>query len=295
MAKESALSKNLKISDAQQRLILAVLSSSIVVGIAISLSLNFVSHISFNARVIMEKDQAINAYSSAISTIGICKKPKGQTYSEDELKNCDPSTIDIESIPNTLRYSIINGLAVNPELNSVSKSTVDLRCVNPLTSKNYTIKELNKIYLEADDVDSRENAAELLKVCSALRTIPDALPASDNQEAMLASLNMIFNLSGWQPEGLSPSNDEGGVETSSGAKAYGLGVTVDSDVNMAKLLLQNIERSIRSFDVQSASISLGDEDSLKLELGIQGYFTDKTELSEETKVIKPSAEKGKKK
>ena len=290
--KSLSLSNNLKLSDAQQRLILAVLAASILVGIAISLSLNFLSMISFNAKVIAAKDQAIDAYSSAISTIGICKQPREKTYSKEELGNCNPSTIDIDSIPNTLRYNIINGLAVNPELNSVSKSTVDSRCVNPLTSKNYSIKELNRIYLDADDVDSRETAIELLKVCSALRTIPDALPAYDNQEAMLASLNMIFNLSGWMPEGLAPSNDSG--NTKEGFNIYEFGVSINSDVQIAKLLLQNLERSIRVFDFTGATISLSSEDTLDFSLSGLAYSVGKTELTEESKVVKPDSGKGSK-
>ena len=296
MAKQGfSLSKNLKISEAQQLLILCVLAASIVLGIAISLSLNFLNTISFNAKVIMEKDQAIDAYSSAISTIGVCKKPRGTVYEKAELESCDPSTINIDEIPGTLRYEIINGLAVNPSLNSVSKSTVDNRCINPLTSKNYTIKELNKLYLNAEDVDDRERAGELLKVCSALRTIPDALPAYSNQEAMLSSLNMIFNISGWEPEGLAPDNDHEPEMNDQGIGGYVISMTVDSDIRMAKTLLDNFERSIRNIDITNAMLTWSGDDSVKLEMNANAYFTEKTELTETTKTVVPDSAKGKNK
>lgn len=287
-----SLSKNLKISEAQQLLILVVLIASIILGVGISLALNFVNQIAFNSKLIAERDQAIVAYSSAISTIGVCKKPKGSVYSEEELKKCNPSTIDINEIPGTLRYNIINGLAVNASLNSVSKSTVDTRCINPSTSKNYTVKELNQMYLSADDIDARETAGSLLKICSALRTIPDALPAYNNQEAFLSSVNMLFNLSGWVPEGLSPDNSGAYDQEVVGLGAYGIGVSVESDVKTAKTLLQNIERSIREIDVVGASIMLGGEESLKIELGARAYFVGKTELQEIEKTVELDTAKG---
>ncbi len=288
-----SLSKNLKISQAQQVLLLSVLISSLILGVGIALSLNFLSHISFNAKVIGEKDQAINSYSTAISKIGVCKKPKGETYTSDELKNCNPSTIDVNSIPGTLRYNIVNGLAVNPALNSVSKSEVDIKCVNPESLKNYTIKELNDKYIYATTIEERESATNLLKVCSALRTIPDALPAYKNQEALLSSINKIFNLAGWLPDGLSPEGD-GAVSEGSDLSGYSVSFSIDADLIMVQDVLSKIERSIRNIDAYAASISYSDDEALKIDVSAQAYYVNKTELSEETKVIKPSEGKGNK-
>ena len=288
------LSKKLNLSRAQQILLLAALGASIILGVGISLSLNFISHISFNARVIMEKDQAIEAYSTAISKIGVCKKPKDETYSDTELKNCNPSTVNVNTIPGTLRYNIVNGLAVNPLLNSVPKDNVDAKCVNPETSKNYSIKELNDKYIYAESIEDRENATVLLKTCSALRTIPDALPAYANQEAMLSSLNKIFNISGWLPQGLSPSSSQVSGN-STGVNGFMIDVSLDADVEMVQTVLRNIERSIRNVDVIDATISYNGDDSLKLDFESAAYFVDKTELSEQTKTIDPNKTKGKKK
>ena len=288
-----SLGKKFNLSQAQQILLLAALGASIILGVGISLSLNFLSHISFNARVIAEKDQAIDAYSTAISKLGVCKKPKEKTYSEDELKRCNPSTVDVNTIPGTLRYNIVNGLAVNPLLNAVPKDVVDSRCVNPLTSKNYSVKELNDKYIYAESIEEREAATTLLKTCSALRTIPDALPAYANQEAMLSSLNKIFNISGWLPQGLSPNDDR----VSSHGKNYNgfmMRVSLNADLEMVQTVLKNMERSIRIVDVTSANISYNGDDSLELNFEAAAYYVDKTELTEQTKTIDPNKTKGKK-
>ncbi len=288
------LGKKLNLSHAQQVLLLAVLASSVVLGVSISISLNFLNKISFNVAVIMEKDQAIEAYSSALAKIGVCKKPKDGTYSESELKNCNPSTIDINSIPGTLRHNIVNGLAVNSSLNSVPKDTVDSRCVDGETGKNYSIKQLNDMYVNAETIEDREAATGLLKVCSALRVIPDALPSFNNMEAMLSSLNKIFILSGWQPDGLAPVQDSN-VSENEGINGYGVMISVEASPRMVQEVVLNTERSIRDIEVVNAAISYGSEESIKVDLTGAAFYVDKTVLSEQTKTIDPKATKGKKK
>lgn len=285
-----SLEKKLKISKAQQVLLLSVLASSAVLGVGISLSLNFLSQISFNAKVIMEKDKAIVSYSEAISKIGVCRSPKGETYSEDELKNCTPSTIDVNDIPGTLRYNIINNLAVSPSLNSVPKVGVDIHCVNPDTFKNYTIKELNDKYIYAESIEERDSATNLIKTCSALRTIPDALPAYENQEAMLSSLNKIFNISGWTPDGLSPSADSY-FTTEDGINAFEVAFSMDADLPMVQTVLNNIEKSIREIDFTGVQISYDGKESLRIEMMARAFFVNKTLLNEEPKTINPSSAK----
>ena len=292
--KSISLGKGLNLTRAQQVLLLSVMASSVTLGVAIALSLNFIGQISFNARVIMEKDQAIESYSSAISKIGICLKPKGSTYTDTELKNCNPSTINVNNIPGTLRYNIINGLAVDFNLNSVSKNNVDSRCVNPDTLTNYTIKELNNKYIYAETIEERESATTLLKTCSSLRVIPDALPAYRNQEAFLSSMNQIFLITGWMPDTLAPNMDPSPVHIT-GLNSYSVGVSMESDVQMAKTLLQNLERSIRTIDINSASISYSGADNIEISIGAGAYYVNKTELKEETRTIDPNDEKGKKK
>ena len=66
MAKEVALSKRIKISEAQQHMILAVLGASVVLGASISLISHFYKQITFNAEVIMAEDESITNYSNII-------------------------------------------------------------------------------------------------------------------------------------------------------------------------------------------------------------------------------------
>jgi hypothetical protein len=56
MAKEVAIEKRAKISQAQQYVLLAVLGASIFLGVAISLIFYFVRQISFNSEVIAEEE-----------------------------------------------------------------------------------------------------------------------------------------------------------------------------------------------------------------------------------------------
>ena len=102
MAKEVAISKRLKISEAQQYMLLSVLGASIVLGIAISLISFFAQQISYNAQVIMAEDESIVAYSSVIKNTGVCKSPNGEVYSDAELQNCYPDSIEISEIQGTI-------------------------------------------------------------------------------------------------------------------------------------------------------------------------------------------------
>ena len=71
MAKEIAISKRLKISQAQQYMLLAVVGASLVLGASISLISRFIDQISFNAKVIMAEDESIVSYSSIIENTGV--------------------------------------------------------------------------------------------------------------------------------------------------------------------------------------------------------------------------------
>ena len=67
MAKEVAISKRIKITKAQQNMLLAVLIASVVLGAALSISINLIKRIAFNADVITAKDQAITKSTLNIS------------------------------------------------------------------------------------------------------------------------------------------------------------------------------------------------------------------------------------
>ena len=285
MAKEIAIGKRAKISEAQQNMLMAVIVASALLGVAIAFTVHFIQQISFNAKVIMASDESIVAYSNAIKSIGVCKSPRSEVYSDEELKKCDPDSIEASEIPNTLRANILEKVAANEALNSVPNKG-DSNCINPETSKSYTYKELNEIYKNANGSSELNAASQLIKSCSALRVIPDALPAFKNEEALLASLNKLFIESNWEPESISPSGTTSNTTNSTGAKIITLRLPFSADTGTTKTILNNIERSIREFDITKATISWEKDNQLSISAQANAYYVDETTITETTKTIK---------
>ncbi len=284
MAKEVAISKKLKISQAQQYMLLAVFGASIFLGVAISLVSTFIHQISFNTKVIMAEEESIANYSEIIKNIGVCKKPNGSTYSDGELKSCDPDSIEISEVPGTLRENILENLAANKALESVPKEE-NSSCINPDTSKNYTYKELIKIYNDAKGSEELNKASQLIRSCSALRIIPDALPAFQNEEALLASLNKLFNISGWEPESISPTGTISVSDLASGLNTISVNLSIEADSGTTQNIINNIERSIREFNFNNASIEWGGDNALQFQANATAYFMDESTIPETTKTI----------
>lgn len=285
MAKEIAIGKRAKISEAQQYMLFAVLGASLFLGVAVSLVSHFVDQISFNTEVIMAEDQAIDAYSDVIRNVGVCKKPRARAYSSDELKNCNPDGIEISEIPDTLRANILETLAANDALNSVPKDSGS-NCINPKTKKNYTYKELNDNYNKADTPEELVAATQLIKVCSALRIIPDALPAFKNEEALLASLNKLFLLSGREPESLSPSGTIEASDLGVGLNAVIVNLSLeDASTEETIRLLSNIERSIREYNVDTVTLSWSSSSTLSLRGQATAFYRDESSIVETSKTI----------
>lgn len=290
--KEIAIGKRAKISEAQQYTLLAVLIASLFLGVAISLVSYFIKQISFNTEIIMEQEQQIVKYSNVIKNIGICEQPKGSTYSGEELKNCNPDNIDISKIPNTLRSKILNDLASNQALNSVPKES-DSSCVNPDTHKNYTYKDLIKEYNEATDTEKRLAASQRIRSCSALRIIPDTLPAFKNEEALLASLNKLFIASDWEPESISPSGEAPIASTIAGVNNMSVQLSIQGGMDVTTKVLTNIERSIREFNIERANIEWSGDNTIDFNARATAYYMDESTITEGSKVFKIEKEEKK--
>lgn len=288
MAKEVAISKRIKITKAQQNMLLVVLIASIVLGAALAITVNLVKRISFNAEVISAKDKAITDYSNVISGVGVCKKPQGSVYTEEELKRCNPESISLSEIPGTLRAKILQELAADPALTSVLKEDED-SCINSSTGKNYTYDELQEIYQSASE-EERAAASDMLKACSALRVIPDALPAFRNEEALLSSLNKIFDLSGWQPESLMPG-DAASQKNNLGLSSIGLNLAIESNSTVTMEVLNNMERSIREFDLTNVNVEWAEDGYLNLSARASAYYVEPSTIVETTKTIKAGGDK----
>ena len=291
MTKEVAISKRIKISEAQQYTLLSVLIASLFLGIAIALVSSFVRQISFNIDVIAEEEKSIANYSQIIKKIGICKSPKGSIYSNDELKKCDPDSIEIAEIPGTLRADILNNLASNESLNSVPNIN-NASCINPATGKNYTYKELSENYDNARGSKELNNASQLIRSCSALRVIPDALPSTKNEEALLASLDKLFRVSSWEPESLSPTGEVEQSQLANGLNEISVSLSVKTDSGVVKRVLSNIERSIREFDIKNATIEWTNN-SLEFSAQASAYYMDNSSITETIKKISINDNKAK--
>ena len=283
MAKEVAVSKRIKISSAEQQILIAVFIAALFLGAGLCLSLRFSKQISYNAKVLGAEGDAIKNYSEVIKNTGICTAPRGDTYTDEELNNCNPDDIEVAEIPGTLRAEILDSVAANAALNSVPKDD-DTSCMNPSTQKPYTYKELTKIYNEATGAQALKSASQLIQNCSALRIIPDALPSFRNEEAMLASLNKVFYLSNWVPNSLSPGSEE--PESSvDGLYALGIDLEIEADAAITKSFLANAERSIREFHIRNANIEWSEGGGLNFSAQATAYYMDETTLNEVTTTV----------
>ncbi len=287
MAKETtATSKKIKISEAEQHVILAVLGATVVLGASAALISHFVNQISFNSKVIAEEEASIANYSDVIKNTGVCKAPSGSVYSDSELENCDPDAIEVSEIPGTLRADILENLAANESLNSVPKEG-DSSCINPSTNKDYTYSELQKVYKSARGSEELTKATNLIKTCSALRVIPDALPAFKNEEALLASLNKLFLAAGWEPESLNPTGDTEVSEINPNLNIMTVNLSIEASTNTTMKVLNNVERSIREFDITNATIEWGSDDTLILNAQANAYYVNPSTITESSQTINP--------
>ena len=277
--KGPAISKRMKISKAQQTVLMIVLGAAVGVGVCFSLSMHFVKYISFNGKVIDAKDKAIDNYEKTIANIGICAKPKGKHYTDEELKKCNPNTLNSESLSGTLRYNIMEEMARNTDLESVARqSQSDCK-----TADGKKV-DYRKKYDEEQDEDKKAYYLDMVKMCSSLRVIPDALPAKQNVEALLASLNQIFIVSDWDPESLAPSeNDEESLVE--GVVPIPVTLSVESNSKKTLTVLNNIERSIRTFDITSATVEWSGQDKLSLQANAIAYYLEQAGIKETTETV----------
>lgn len=276
MAKGVAVGKRLKIDKAQQNMLGAVAGAAIALGACLVLGVYFAKYIRFNAAVISAKDDAIQGYSDAIKNIGVCKKPRGKVYSNSELKNCEPDEIKVGDVPDTLRYNVMVEMAQNEDLDSVGRTGLSI-CVDAETGERYSYDELYEHYEYATNDKTKAMYLEIFGMCSALRTIPDALPSAKNELALMASLDQIFKISGWEPESLSPGGDE--ESTIEGLGAIGVNLSIQSDAVTTARVLRNIEKSIREFNINTVSVEWS-SGQLDFNANATAYYTEVAGLDE---------------
>lgn len=282
LEKDGPISKRIKISKAQQNIFAAVAGASFVLGVCLVFSVYFLRYIKFNTTVISEKGKAITAYSNAIKNIGICKKPSGSVYNSSELDRCNPNDIDLESIPNTLRYNVIMNVSRDESLESVGREGLSI-CYDSATGKKLSFDRIYEKYDLATTDKDREYYLQMIGMCSSLRVIPDALPSSANALALGASLNRIFKLSGYEPEGITPGDIE--ASTLQGIGGIGVNLEIESDSRTTMTVLQNLERSIREININTALIE-SKGDLLRVQANATAYYTEPVTFLEKTEQVR---------
>ena len=150
-------------------------------------------------------------------------------------------------------------------------------------------------YSKATSDDERSYDLKMIKMCSALRVVPDALPAQKNDEALLASLNQIFLLSGFEPEQLSPGTNYKQSRVT-GVSTIPVSLTVKRNEAETMAIISNIEKSIRAFSLSSAQIKWGSNlgnGNMKLELLAQGaaFYSAETTVQEKTEIVRAKDDK----
>lgn len=257
MAREVAVGKRIKIGKYQQQMILFALLAAIVLGVSIVLSVFFIKYIAFNSKVIEGKDAAIKDYDMAIS---------------------NSKTLE----------GLVLGLADNKDLESVALGTVDRACFEPDSGKRINYSE--KYRAEMDEEKAKEYL-KMMKTCSALRVVPDALPSNENKEALMSSVDQIFKISGWEPESLSPSDSSSysAGEDAVELQTMSMGFSVEANPATVFRVLDSIEKSVRSLDISTASISWKEggnvDSSLEFRAQMRAYFMNEAKVAETEKII----------
>lgn len=290
----TTITKQLKISKAEQNMLLAVLIAALLLGVAIVVSINLIKYIAFNAEVLTAKDEAIGNYSRTMKNIGVCKDADNNgSLSDKELDDCRPNEINTDEVPGTLRDNVMSKMANNKDLESVARTSLD-GCYDNDGKKI----DFNKLYQSEGDSERKEQYLSMMKMCSALRVIPDALPAKENVNAALASLNQVFLLTGIEPESLAPNTsdtaaDDLGVDTAEGADLGTEETTMilkSSNVDAFRLL-ENMEKSIREFHIKRASLEWSSDDRLELQANVVTYYVGELTVAEKTKLVPASDKK----
>lgn len=271
--------KRVIISKAQQMTMLEVLGASLVLGTCIVFSTFLIKYIKFNTTVIAAKNEAIADYDATIRNVGVCvDTDKNGRLSDKELEKCDPSAVKLSDIEGSLRYNILETMAQNEYLESVAR----LRNEGCYDEEGKRI-DFNEMYEETNDETEKKQYLQAAKVCSALRVIPDALPAQQNTEALMASLNQIFIVAGVEPDRLAPQDTtmDSAVD---GVSAIPVSLQLEGSDLGVMIALDALERSIREFDITSALIEWTSR-GLSLNASANAYFLSEKPSIEDTKTI----------
>ena len=292
--KTNELIEKIKLSRAQQSALIIVGVTAVLIGFASMLAVWFVKYIEFNGKVIEGMDSSIENYSKSIANSGACVKPKARNgiYTVDELKKCNPDSINVEEVSGSLKHNILTNVSQNVNLESVAKESSSI-CYNSKGVK-YKYSEILKAYQTETDNEKKKDWFETLILCSSLRAIPDALPTVANENALLISINKIYRESGYDYAangGASSSGGSGSSSSLSGVSTMPITASFEDSSNggLTQRILKNFEKSIRTFSVSSATVEWKDGNTkVDMSLSMTAYYVNNVELKESNKVVSAS-------
>ena len=287
--KVANLSKRIRLSRAQKMTLAEVAITSIILGVSIVLIIFLAKYIGLNAKAIGAKNEAIDNYSKTIANVGICADSnRDGKVNANELAQCRPNDITLDKIPDTLQSNIMTKTATNQALYSVATRTTTT--ASSCLDSNGKPRDFLKEYQDAKSDADKKKALESTKTCSALRVIPDALPAQQNIEAASASLGWLLKQAGVRYESLTPndndSSSDSASETASIVDSIPLSLVLETDTQSVYRALSTIEKSIRTFDPDSLTIEWGSRgNKLSFTIKTRAYYSGQLTVNEHNKTV----------
>ena len=226
----------------------------------------------YSVRHFHRNTEAISEYDQTLRNVGICVDSDNNGRLNDaELESCDPNATSLADVEGSLRYNVLVTMAENDYLESVARQRTE-NCYDDLGNRI----DFDELYEESTNELDKQRYLQSAKICSALRVVPDALPAQKNTEALMASLNQIFILTGWDPDRLAPLEDVIDSEIE-GVATIPVQLRVEGPSETVLTALNNVERSIREFDILTATVEWtsqglslqGDANAFYLETGME--------------------------
>ncbi|MBQ9019891.1 hypothetical protein IJ096_01020 [Candidatus Saccharibacteria bacterium] len=286
--------KRIRISKAQREMLLATAATSVVFGVCIVLSVHFVQYSLFYGEVLTKEDKSIDNYQQSIIKSGACVDSNNDgSISDVELEVCEPSITPLKG--DTLRTNVAVNMASNESLDSVNRKYISV-CYKDRDPNNGKV-DYAKLYSSAATVEDRNAYLSMIQVCSALRTIPDALPAQLNVEALMASVNAVLIQADWVPESLSPGDasgdtgDDGDSEDEASLGTSEVSLAVEGSVEKVSEVLKTTEKSIRTFEPKTASVSWSSA-GVELNTQLDAFYTSGSSIKESTITVNASKKKG---
>ena len=251
-----AFGKWAKIDKAQRNMFLAVCGASIVLGVTVVSIIYFAKVISFNGKLISEKDKIIKDYTSIQTSL------ESISQQVEDLK-------DNENLEVIARTRAADCLTIN-----------DKNIDESVATELEVARTCSALRVIPDAIPSSRNI--------------EATLASLNQLLLWSDSNIkIEGISGADVE-TTDSSDEENEEGEEGGVAgtlqpIGASLSIDDTTERVHRALDTIESSIRNFDITSASITFSgdsaESDSIQLNATFAAYYSDPVNIEKQSKKI----------